>query len=220
MELRRQRSQSAAMHGRSGPPSSQTTGAASSMPPPQVPLERGKTESAGSLSVNTEIAYSPQQSMVSNTPMSARSTSDVRSPPGGNYPSQPRPESLTITTTVVRPPMLPASFSSSAETIYHSAQSNLHPPQLPPQWHHQQATQSQSVMTSGPQNGMAYTNGAVDQQQPGGYQQQSHYQQQSQQHNGMQVQYGEGMSGSVSSPDLATQLLLQSVPSDPSVEGE
>ncbi|KAG8960054.1 hypothetical protein FRC05_007128 [Tulasnella sp. 425] len=44
-------------------PSSQTTGGASAMGPPQVPLERAKTESAGSLSVNTEIMYSPQQSM-------------------------------------------------------------------------------------------------------------------------------------------------------------
>ncbi|KIO18129.1 hypothetical protein M407DRAFT_32189 [Tulasnella calospora MUT 4182] len=211
MELRRQRSQSA--HGRSNPASSNTTGAASTMPPPPTPLERAKTESAGSLSVNTEIAYSPQQSMVTSAPMSARS--DIRSPPAGNYPLHPRSDGLTITTTVVRPPMLPTSFSSSAESIYQAAQSTVHPPQLPPHWHHQQSNSSPSVMTSGQQNGLTYANGAVD-QQGGGYQQQSHYQQQ--QHNGMQVQYADGMQGSVSSPDLTAQLLMQSVPSDPNVD--
>ncbi|KAG9046741.1 hypothetical protein FS837_003762 [Tulasnella sp. UAMH 9824] len=211
MEMRRQRSQSA--HGRSGPASNHTTGAASTMPPPPTPLDRAKTESAASLSVNTEIAYSPQQSMVTSAPMSARS--DMRSPPAGNYPSHTRSENLSITTSVVRPPMLQTSFSSSAETIYQNAQSAIHPPQLPPQWHHQQSSSSPTVMTSAQQNGMTYANGAVDQQQ-GGYQPQSHYQQP--QHNGMQVQYAEGMQGSVSSPDLTAQLLMQSVPSDPNVD--
>ncbi|KAG8912165.1 hypothetical protein FRC00_005126 [Tulasnella sp. 408] len=112
--------------------------------------------------------------------------------------------------------MLPTSFSTSAESIYQNAQPAIHPPQLPPQWHHQQSSSSPTVMTSAQQNGMAYANGAVDQQQAGGYQPQPHYQQP--QHNGMQVQYAEGMQGSVSSPDLTAQLLMQSVPSDPNVD--